>query len=269
MENDVRIASVVFNSVFGDIDSNLKRMEPFIRYASDQNSTLICFPEMNITGYCSDNSVKKIAVNDSGPISQYLMELASKYAITILAGIAEIGSDNSVFATHLVVSPSGKSDKYRKLYIAPPEKQTFSPGTSIPVFESSGLKFGIQLCYDAHFPELSSRMAEKGVDAIFIPHASPRGNSEEKFRSWMRHIPARAFDNSIFVIVCNQVGPNGNNLYFPGLSFVTDPSGTVVAKSFSDTDDILITTLKKESLDSTRNHRMKYFFPNRRPELYK
>ena len=112
----------------------------------------------------------------------------------------------------MVISPRGRTGVYRKLHLAPPEADHFSSGESLPVFHWSGIRFGIQLCYDAHFPQLSTQMAEADADMIFIPHASPRGQAAEKHQSWMRHLPARAFDNGLFVVACNQTGDNGNGL---------------------------------------------------------
>lgn len=266
---DIRIAVAIFNSPVGEIESNLSRMISFIEEAKQNKAELICFPEMNLTGYCSDNSVNNFAIDCDHRAINKLSDISTRYEITILTGIAEKNRDGCLYATHLVISPGKPSGIYRKLYIAPPEKDTFSAGNSVPVFEACGLKFGIQLCYDAHFPELSSEMTEAGVDAIFFPHASPRLTPVDKFNSWMRHLTARAYDNSIFVIACNQNGENKNNLSFPGVSVVLDPSGNVVAKDLSGNDGLLYADLKKESLKKVRGHQMRYFFPNRRKKLYR
>ncbi len=85
----------------------------------------------------------------------------------------------------------------------------------------------------------------------------------------MRHLPARAFDNSIFVIACNQNGENGNHLKFPGVAIVIDPSGKVVDRHISGKDGLLYACLYKGTLDNTRGHKMKYFFPNRRKEDFR
>ena len=55
---------------------------------------------------------------------------------------------------------------------------------TVPLFDVHGITLGIQLCYDAHFPELSTRMALDGADVIFMPHASPRGTPSKKLDSW-------------------------------------------------------------------------------------
>jgi N-carbamoylputrescine amidase len=144
----------------------------------------------------------------------------------------------------------------------------FSAGAIVPVFEIQGVKLGIQLCYDVHFPELSTRMAIDDADVIFMPHASPRGTPEQKFNSWMRHLPARAFDNGLYVVACNQTGDNQNGLNFPGLSVIFNPSGQIIKKDTSGKEKIIIADLKAEGLAKVRDHRMRYFLPNRRPGLY-
>jgi N-carbamoylputrescine amidase len=111
-------------------------------------------------------------------------------------------------------------------------------------------------------------MATDGAEIIFMPHASPRGTPAEKFNSWMRHLPARAFDNSLYVVACNQTGDNQDGLRFPGTIIVLDPSGRIIKKNIGGKENMVIADLKAKELAAVRNHRMRYFLPNRRPELY-
>ncbi len=265
---DIRVAVVNFCSLVGKISSNLDRMAGWIKEAKRKDAAIICFPEMNITGYVINKNAEELAEPVPGPITGNLLNLAADENIVILAGMLEMGEDDRIFASHLAVKPDGVLGVYRKLHIAPPERTIFTPGNKIPLFETDGVKFGIQLCYDAHFPELSAHMALKGTDIIFIPHASPRGTPDEKFRSWMRHLPARAYDNSIFVIACNQSGKNEKGLNFPGISVIIGPSGEIIEKDSSGKEGIIIADLKADDLARIRNHRMRFFLPNRRPELY-
>jgi len=265
---DIRIAAVTFNSAVNQVNHNLDRMIPWIEKARTNGADLICFPELNVTGYSTKPENNVCAEPIPGPISERLLQMADENQIVILAGMAEMDEKGRVFASHLVVTPQTISGIYRKIHIAPPEHNIFSPGNSVPLFEVQAVKFGIQLCYDAHFPELSTRMAVEGADIIFIPHASPRGTPTEKFNSWMRHLTARAFDNSAFIVACNQVGENQNGLYFPGVAVIIDPSGEVIEKNIGDKDGMIIADLKADALEAVRGHRMRYFLPNRRPELY-
>ena len=265
---DIRIAAVIFNAPVNRTQQNLARMLPWIEKAKEEGANLICFPELNVTGYSTDPVIKDSAETIPGTISRQLEQMARTAEIVILAGMAEKDENGRLFACHLVVSPAGISGVYRKLHIAPPERTLFSPGNRVPVFKFTGLNLGVQLCYDAHFPELATRMAVDGADVIFMPHASPRGTPPQKLDSWMRHLTARAFDNGVFIVACNQVGENQKGLDFPGIALVIGPSGDVLKKNISGNEAMIVADLKADVLAAVRGHRMRYFLPNRRPELY-
>ena len=266
--DDIRIAAAITNSPVNQITRNISAMRTWVAAAREKGAAIICFPELNISGYSTKDEIKASAQKIPGPASDELIQMASDHQMVILAGMTEKSDEGQIFASHLVVSPGQLSGIYRKLHIAPPEQSIFSPGDCIPLFDVQNIRFGIQLCYDAHFPELSTRMATEGADIIFMPHASPRGISSAKYTSWMRHLTARAFDNGLFIVACNQSGKNGNGLSFPGLAVTIAPSGEVLKKKLADREGLLIADLKADDLSHVRNHRMRYFLPNRRPEIY-
>ena len=266
--DNIRIAAAITNSPLNQITRNMSAIRSWVASAREKGAAIICFPELNISGYSTKDEIKASAQKIPGPISDELIQIASDHQMVILAGMTEKSHGDQIFASHLVVSPGKLSGIYRKLHIAPPEQSIFTPGDGIPLFDVLNIKFGIQLCYDAHFPELSTRMATEGADIIFMPHASPRGLPPEKFNSWMRHLTARAFDNGVFIVACNQTGKNGNGLSFPGLAVIITPSGAVLKKKLANDEGLLIADLKVDDLSYIRNHRMRYFLPNRRPEIY-
>ena len=265
---DTRIAVVISNAPLGHTAENLSQIAHWVEQAGDKTASLVCFPEMQATGYHIDPVIKETAEPVPGPAVRHLEHLASKHNLTILAGIAEIEANDAIYATHLVVRPEGWAGKYRKLHLGPPEQAVYTAGDGVPVFEADGLCFGLQLCYDAHFPELSTTMALKGADAIFIPHASPGEDPDKKLASWMRHLPARAFDNGLFVIACNQTGDNGHGLSFPGVGMVIAPSGMVIDSYAGMDGHMMVVDLKADELSDVRGNRMRYFLPNRRPDIY-
>jgi len=259
---NIRAATAMMQSEINRTDKNIEVMHEFIDQAHASDVQILCFPELNMTGYCNRMTIRDVAEPVPGPSSNQLCAFAKSYNMMILAGLAEIDQDK-VYITHLIASSNGFMGKYRKLYLGPPEKKIFSKGDSVPVFRNQDISLGIQLCYDAHFPELTTIMCASGSEIIFIPHASPHGTSEQKFKSWMRHLPARAYDNSIFIVVCNASGTNCAGLKFPALSMAFDPSGNLITKSFF-SDSLMIVDLKASAFDYVRNHQMRYFFANRR-----
>ena len=111
-------------------------------------------------------------------------------------------------------------------------------------------------------------MALGGADIIFVPHASPRGEPDSKLKSWLRHLRARAFDNGFYVVACNQVGRTREGFDFPGVAVALGPDGRIISSYTGKDERILLADISEEVLEDVRKHRMKYFLPNRRPELY-
>ena len=222
---------------------------------------------MNLTGYVAGEKGRQIAVSLKPQWTDRLSEIAAKLNIVILAGLIEMGESHRIFATHLAFFPDAPPDRYRKLHLSPFEAPYFTPGNRVATFNAFGMKFGIQLCYDAHFPDLSTAMALKDADVVFIPHASPRGSSEDKFNSWMRHLTARAYDNGMYIAAVNQTGKNGGGLEFPGLALCIGPDGNLVSKNTDGREAFHIIDLDPKALDRVRSHQMRYFLPNRRAGL--
>jgi N-carbamoylputrescine amidase len=265
---NLRLALAVINCPVAATEKNLENVAKWSEEASRQGADVVCFPELNVTGYLSDKVLAQTALPVPGPETERLVEIARALSLVILAGLAEKDLQGRVFATHLVATPQGLAGVYRKVHIAPPEQALFTPGSQVPLHSLREVTTGIQLCYDAHFPELSTRMALDGCDLIVIPHASPRGTAEEKLASWMRHLTARAFDNGVYVAACNQVGSNGYGLAFPGVAVVVGPDGNVVQQYVTNREGLLLADLDATLLSNVRQHRMRYFLPHRRPKIY-
>lgn len=265
----IRIAAITSLSIVGDMAGNMARTAHWTRLAKDAGVELACFPELNITGYCLDpREMSSLAQPIPGPLSDELSRLARETEMIILAGMAEKNPHGQPYISHCLLQPNGDVAVYRKLHLSPHENPVFEKGGTIPIFQTEKICFGIQLCYDAHFPELATAMTNSGAEVLFMPHASPRTNAQIKHQSWMRHLPARAYDNSLFVVACNQWGDNHRGLSFPGNAAVIDPSGNVIQKKITENEEMLVTDLTQEALSHARNHPMRHFFPNRRPELY-
>lgn len=265
----IRIAAVTTQAIVGDIAGNMNRTVLWTRQAKKAGAELVCFPELNLTGYCLDpQEMSSLAQPIPGPLSDELNDLARQTGMIILVGMVEQNPHGQPYISHCVCQPNDDIAIYHKLHLSPHERPVFEKGDNIPLFRTEKICFGIQLCYDGHFPELSTAMTENGAQVIFIPHASPRTNAQVKHQSWMRHLPARAYDNSVFVVACNQQGDNQRGLCFPGNAVAIDPSGHILQKKVSDDEGMIVLDLAQEALFNVRNHPMRHFFPNRRPELF-
>ncbi len=265
---DLRIAAVCMHSKPGDLDGNLQKTENFVGKASRQGADVVCFPELSLTGYSLSNLERLCSPQRGEECILRITEMARIHGVVILAGLIDWTEGRMPCISQIVAGPGGLLGMHRKTHLSPSEQDVYRPGSEIGVFPSNDLRFGIQLCYEAHFPEISTLMALQGSRVIFIPHASPRGEPGEKRESWLRHLPARAFDNALYIVACNQVGITDLGFSFPGVAMVLSPAGRLVAEYTGNAENVLMADLKMEGLEAIRDHKMRYFLPHRRPELY-
>jgi len=267
---DIRVGAVCMNAVPGQIDQNLETIQSFISKAADRGVKILCFPEFSVTGYVTETPETISPPSVFREASDRILEMARLNDITVLAGLIESTDEGTnPYITQIVANQDGTLWKYRKTHLSPLETRSYRAGEEIQVYQSSHLNFGIQLCYESHFPEMSTLMALEGAEAIFMPHASPRGTPLEKTDSWLRHLPSRAFDNAVYVIACNQSSETEEGLSFPGVVLALSPSGRILAKYSGRGQELVLVDLRAIDLEEVRSHRMKYFLPNRRPELYR
>lgn len=268
----LRLALVQMQSIIGDTKNNLEKMSRFVQKAGLANADFICFPELAITGYNREQAVD-LAEEIPGPSSEFILNLAQKHKIIILTGIIEKSAENQKpYITHLICYPDGRYFKYRKTHLGASEKPFFSPGDELPVFEAGKANFAVQICWDCHFPEVSTIYSLKGAEVIFAPHASPTIVGDRR-EIWLRYLQARAYDNSVFFAVCNLIGENGTGSEFCGGLLVIGPKGQIIAEDFSNKEGLLIADLPSEQINKIRQEERKsmrnsFYLEYRRPELY-
>lgn len=266
---DLRVAVVCMRSAAGRVGRNLKRLRDFAGSTAAAGADVACFPELCLTGYVLDRPEAACSGMAAGDVKAALVEIAREAGMVLVAGMMEPDPEGKPYITQVVAGPAGLMGLHRKTHLSPPEKSAFQAGDSASLCSSEKAVLGIQLCYETHFPELATAMALQGMDVLLAPHASPRGTPPEKRRSWLRHLPARAFDNAVFVVACNQVGPGQNGLAFPGVALVLDPLGRVLASYTGWEEKVIVADLKADRLQEIRGHRMKYFLPHRREDVYR
>lgn len=267
--DDLRIAAICMHAPLGEVGKNLDRIESLVSEASEEGASIVCFPELSVTGYTLKRPAEVYKESAPDKIMDRLVELAHKAHLVLIAGLIEVSDAKKPYITQVIAGPEGLIGLYRKTHLPPAEKGVYQAGQNIEIYNFGNITFGVALCYETHFPEISAVLALMGADILFFPHASPRGDPKGKFQSWMRHLPARAFDNGVFVVACNQVGKTVEGFSFPGVALVLGPDGQILEKYAGTGGEILFADLKADHLQEIRQHRMKYFIPQRRPDLYR
>ncbi|RME73023.1 MAG: nitrilase [Chloroflexi bacterium] len=257
-----------FRAEFGRAPRNLDRMEAWVQRLSREGAEFICFPEMSVCGYERTEAVKAVAEPVPGPSTARLVDIAARFGVVLLAGLAEADGQGRQYISQVIAAPEGLLGVYRKTHLNQPEKAVFWAGDDIGVFAHPRLTFGVQLCYDAHFPELSTLQALSGAEVLFVASASPRDNPQAKRSRMLRYLPARAYDNGCYVAACNLVGKGARGQYFGGVALLINPKGELLAEVVGEEEGAAVSLLPGRELNRLRQTKMGYFLAHRRPDLY-
>jgi 5-aminopentanamidase len=265
--------------------------------AARERSDVICFHECSITGYTFARHLSKEQMLDlaefipDGNSIKRLREIAGDNGITVLAGLFERDADDKIYKAVVCVDKSGVIAKHRKLH--PFINPNLTPGNSYTIFDIYGWKCGILICYDNNIIENVRATALLGADIIFMPHVTMctpstrpgagfvdpglwanRKNDPTslriefdgmKGREWlMKWLPARAYDNAVYVVFSNPIGMDDDQLK-NGCSMILDPYGDILVECRKLDNDFVTADLHSEKLKLAGGFRYR---KARRPELY-
>ena len=259
---NIRLTMVQMQSIAGDSERNLRRIEGFVR---DNESDIICFPEMCLSGY-STSDPSRIALRPDDPHIQMVHGLAKDTGKAIVFGYIEKDED----VMHLRQEFADGSDEckfYRKSHLGTKEAELFEPGNELPVFDVKGVRVGLHLCTESHVPEICTTFRKKGAELVLAPFAS--GISDRRRMVWHSYLPARACDNGMYVAACSMVGDNGTGTMFGGGLIILNPKGMVIDEYYGDDDHCISADIGgKLPRDGPETMMNISYFDRRRPELY-
>ncbi|MDR0264505.1 MAG: nitrilase family protein [Sphingobacterium sp.] len=293
----LKIATAQFEHKNADKAYNLAVIEQLAREAAAQGAEVIAFHECSITGYTFARNLDKqqmLAIAElvpDGESTQQLINIAARYNIIILAGLFEKDENDNLYKPYICVDKNGLIAKHRKLH--PFINPHLTAGEAYTIFDIKGWKCGILICYDNNVIENVRATKLLGADVIFMPHVTMCTPSSRpgagfvdpqlwqnrendptslrlefdgmKGRSWlMKWLPARAYDNAIYVVFSNPIGMDDDQLK-NGCSMILDPFGDILTECRSFEDSFTMATISPEKLKQAGGYR---YIKARRPELY-
>lgn len=292
----IRAGVAQFEARDGGKEYNLGVIDTLAGRAAAQGAQIVLFHEISITGYTFLETLSRQQIAElaepvpGGPSVQELARIAERHGILVSAGLVE-SAGGRFYNCQVVVSRDGLVAKHRKIH------EFISPhidcGDRHTVFDALGCRFGMLTCYDNNLPENGRATAMMGAEIILAPHVtgclpSPapgrgivsaevwerRGEDPvrcrmefdgPKGRGWiMKWLPARAWENGVYVLYANPIGNDGGTIK-PGGSMIIDPYGEVVEECRSLGDDIVTATLVPRNLELASGAS---YIRARRPELY-
>jgi len=167
---------------------------------------------------------KKNSGSVPGPQTDRLCDLARKTRQWLVPGSMWEMEDGKLYNTSVVISPDGELvAKYRKMFPWLPYESGTTAGDDFCVFDIPDVgRFGLCICYDMWFPEVSRQLAWMGAEVIIQPTLTPTSDRE------LELVMARA--NALFN-QCYFVSINGIGTWGGGRSTIIDPDGRVLQQA--------------------------------------
>ncbi len=221
------------------------------RVAHETGARLIVYPELHLFGSEAaapaerNELLRASAVDLDGPFVERLGSIARDLGVWLIPGsICERGERGQLFNTALVFSPTGELvASYRKIFPWRPF-EPYDPGDRFVVFDLDEVgRFGLSICYDAWFPEVTRHLAWMGAEAVInIVKTTTPDRAQEVILA-----QANAITNQTFTVSVNCAGPIGR-----GRSLIVDPEGAVRVESTTDEVRVLTDTIDLDHVTRVR-----------------
>lgn len=254
----LNIAMAQMKPVLGSIDKNLEIMKLNIEKAIENNSDIIVFPELALTGYFLKDMVPVIAICvEESKIIAELLELSKK--ISIVFGAVEESKRHNFYNVGIYLEDGEIKHIHRKVYLPTygmfDEARYFAKGEKIRAFDTKFGRMGILVCEDAWHASAMYVLSQDGADFVFLLASSPsRGIESEELgssKTWENISSLYADLFNSYIIFSNRVGYE-DGVNFWGGSEVIDPFGNIEKKASYFEEELVFVELEKQKLRRSR-----------------
>lgn len=241
----------------GDVAGNVAAVVA-LATTHGHGADLVVTPELVTSGYDLEllgTDGLDLAQPLDGPAVAAVAAVVAETGATVVLGLLERDGD-TIYDSAVTITPDGTITNYRKSHLYPPEVAVFGSGAALTTVTTPAAVVGPLICFEHAFPEIATTLALAGAAVLVIPSAV--GDGYEHLLSLRTR--ARAQDNQLFVVACNQSG-NG----FCGRSLIAGPRGDVIAEAGPE-PAVLSAVLDLAAIAPERDHEPALRL--RRPELY-
>lgn len=161
------------------------------------------------------------AESRGGSVEREFAEVARKHRIWVVPGSYFERADGRIYNTTPVIDPRGEVvTRYRKMFPFTPFEHGTTPGSEFCVFDVPDVgRFGVSICYDLWFPELTRTLVSMGAEVIINPVLADFVDRPADLS--IAQASAAMFQTYIFHINGLAVGGDGR-------SRVIDPAGQIL-----------------------------------------
>jgi 5-aminopentanamidase len=229
----LKVAAVQLQAFPGQRDKNIENCIKMVEEAAEQGAELIVLPELWVSGYyLSKEQFQLLQEVPTGETVSLFQKLAKKLEVLLIVPYVEGENENLYISLAVIESTGEMIAAYRKSFLWGREKEIFTPGErAYNAIDTSKGKIGVLICADIEFPEPSRILALQGVELIIVPSVWSYGAESR----WDIQLPARALDNTVYILGVNTVNEGSC-----GKSKLVAPNGKVLCEASRTEQSILI-----------------------------
>ena len=210
------------------LPENVELICRFIAEASRLRSDAVLFPECALTGYNVD--FRKLERGEIENGLKAVSDSAKAHRCHVLIGSPTFAHGRR-FNSLLVFNRQGREIfRYHTIHLTSRDAEFFAPGNSVAFFRIDGVPCTAIICHERRFPELVRLPVMMGAQIVFHPNAGLDALAVSKTKRGGRDgIAVRAFENQVFYVFANSVGPQGGRLWSAGDSKIVAADSQVLA----------------------------------------
>lgn len=220
-----------------DIKCNLEIIKKAILKASQENIKFLVFPECSLTGYPPHDIKFSLDVDfdELNLAFEELLDLAKYNEMYLLVGTITLADDN-YYNSAVLFTPTREKLIYSKRALWGWDKDNFSKGNSIGIFDIEGVKIGVRICFEVRFPEFFRELYKEKTDLnVILFYDISIHDDIDRYELIESHIRTRAAENVTYTLSVNTISP-----YQTAPTALYDKSGTSLTKLLRNEETLLI-----------------------------
>jgi len=246
------LSVALISDVFFEDDAQ-ERLTARLKEAKRQGADLAVIPElgMNPWSAAGKEPFESDAEGPGGPRHEIMAAACRESGVGLVGAVIMKDPETSVRRNTAVIFDADGHvvGTYAKCHL--PEEPGFwetshyEPADElVKVFDSFGLRFGVQICSDLNRPQGSHLLGAGGAEAIL----NPRATEQATYERWRPVFVANALTSCCYVLSVNRPSPELGVL-IGGPSIAVSPMGAVLAET---TEPVVVVTLDRRAVESAR-----------------